>query len=129
MRTLASLLIALAFAGAARADVHPRYHEANKAAAAAVVVLAVRVVIPEIDGDGMGECLIEGAVSRVERGRAAAIGDDVALTVPCFTEDAQLPSSGIQWQEMQALVGSNHGRVWLDGRGEQIEGRYYQIID
>jgi hypothetical protein len=128
MRILIPILLALVALPAA-ADIDPRYHEAARAAAAGVEVIQVRVVVPEVGADGMGECVIEGPVMAVERGSVHALGEDIAVTVPCFTEDAVLPASPTQWQAVQALVGSNHGRVWLNADGSQLDRRYYQIVD
>ena len=120
-------LLALLVAGPALADVHPRYHEANKAAAANVVVLR----LDSLDEQGMtdmGDCSLTGRVERVERGGLLAPGREMTVTVPCYTRDATLPSSGIQWQAVEQLRAARRGRVWLDADGEQIDGRYFQIL-
>ena len=120
-------LLALLIAGPALADVHPRYHEANKAAAANVVVLR----LDSLDEHGltdMGDCTLTGRVERVERGALLGPGREMTVTVPCHTRDAALPSSGIQWQAVEQLRTARRGRVWLDAQGGQIDGRYFQIL-
>lgn len=120
-------LLALLIAGPALADVHPRYHEANKAAAANVVVLRLDT-LDEHGLTDMGDCTLTGRVERVERGALLAPGREMTVTVPCHTRAATLPSSGIQWQAVEQLRTARRGRVWLDARGGQIDGRYFQIL-
>ena len=127
-----AVLIALTIAGLAApalADIHPMYHERNKAAAASVAVVEVTSVAPRLQADHMGECDIEGRVTTVERGGHLAVGQAVSLVVDCVTEDAILPSSGIQWQEAARLQASSTGRVWLNADGSMLSPRYYQVID
>ena len=127
MRRLFALLL---FAAApAAADVHPRYHEANKAAAASVVVMSIDSFRASgLGRDRMGDCILRGRVETVERGRGLAAGLPLMITVPCYTARAELPSSGIQWQSVERLRGAARGRVWLNAEGAQIDGRYFQIL-
>ena len=120
-------LLALLVAGPALADVHPRYHAANRAAAANVVVLRLDS-LDEHGLTGMGDCTLTGRVESVERGGLLAAGREMTVTVPCHTRNATLPSSGIQWQAVEQLRTARRGRVWLDAAGEQIDGRYFQIL-
>lgn len=127
MRRLSFLLLLAATPAAA--DIHPRYHEAYKAAAANVVVLSVdRFGASGVRRDGMGDCTLEGRVEAVERGGRFTPGQAMTVTVPCFTARAQLPSSGIQWQPVEQLRGATRGRVWLNAEGAQLDQRYFQIL-
>lgn len=127
MRALA--FAALALSTPAVADVHPRYHEAAKAAAAHVVIMTIDTLSATgVGRDGMGDCTLRGRVETVERGSLLASGQPLTVTVPCYVERAQLPSSGIQWQSVEQLRQARSGRVWLDAQGAQVGSRYFQIL-
>ena len=129
MRAVLTALAVVGFATSALADIHPMYHERNKAAAASVAVVDVTSITPALRPDHMGECTIAARVTAVERGDLLAVGQRLALTVDCFTEEAMLPSSGMQWQEVARLEASSTGRVWLNADGSMLSPRYYQILD
>ena len=129
MRAVLTALAVVGFATSAVADIHPMYHERNKAAAASVAVVDVASVTPALGPDHMGECTIAARVAAVERGDHLVAGERLMLTVDCFTEDATLPSSGMQWQEVARLEAPSTGRVWLNADGSMVSPRYYPILD
>ena len=84
MRAVLTALAVVGFATSALADIHPMYHERNKAAAASVAVVDVTSITPALRPDHMGECTIAARVTAVERGDHLAVGQRLALTVTCF---------------------------------------------
>lgn len=113
-------------AAPALAEIHPRYHQEAKAAAANVVIMTIEAV----DDHGltdMGDCTLTGRVEAVERGSLLQPGAPLTVTVPCYRQNARLPVGATQWQSREALQAERLGRVWLDETGAQIPRRYFQL--
>ena len=125
---LTATILALTLATASSTDIHPRYHEANRAAAANVVIMRIER-LNEHGLSDMGDCTLTGRVEAVERGTRLTHGQALTVSVPCYVNAASLPSSGMQWQAVHQLRAAGRGRVWLNAEGGQINGRYFRILD
>jgi len=125
-RLSAMILVLTLLAGAAAADIHPRYHPAARAAATNVVVICVDRL--ENHGlTGMGDCTLTGRSLTLKRGQLLSPGQSLTVTVPCMSPARTCPqalSSGRPWSGCDA----RQGRVWLNAKGGQIARRYFEIL-
>lgn len=115
-------LAILAFTPGARALLAPQYYEQARREAASVIVLEVRSVTPP-DG-AFGLCQVAGAVRRVERGTAFAVGQAAKVGVPCAKPDARPPLGGTIYQGIASLKAAPFGRAYLDAAGGLALSQY-----
>lgn len=117
MRAL--LLLAAIFAAVpAFAALPPQFYEEARANAESVLVVRIERVagLPFIRW--YGDCQVSGVVETVERGSRYRTGDPVHIAVPCMRENAQVPASGVQYEQVSELRRSSWGRAWLNADGE-----------
>jgi len=57
-------------------------------------------------------------VEAVERGERYGVGQSIAIGAPCRRPNAQIPASGVQYEDAAELRRSRWGRAWLDPHGE-----------
>jgi hypothetical protein len=116
MRAL--ILAVVSFAAPAFAALAPEYYEQARANADSVVVVRVERVAGLALMRASGDCRVSGVVEAVERGSRHSVGDALSIVVPCRRANAQIPASGVQYEEANELRRSRWGRAWLDANGE-----------
>jgi hypothetical protein len=117
MRAL--LLLAAIFAAVpAFAALPPQYYEEARANAESVLVMRIERVAGLPLMRWYGDCQVTGVVETVERGSRHRAGDTIHIAVPCMRENAQIPASGVQYEQASELRRSRWGRAWLNANGE-----------
>jgi hypothetical protein len=121
---LASLCAAVALAGAAHAALAPQYYEEARRNADSIVVIHISEVDDLPFSRGYGDCTVRGRVAAVERGSRYAANQRIEITVPCKRNNAAVPASGVQWQDVRDLRRYRWGRAWLTPEGELALSQY-----
>jgi hypothetical protein len=117
MRAL--FLLAAIFVNApAFAALPPQYYEEARANAENVLVVRVERVAGLPFMRGYGDCRVSGVVETVERGSRHRTGETIQISVPCMRQNAQIPASGVQYEQVSELRRSHWGRAWLNANGE-----------
>jgi hypothetical protein len=111
------LLLAVFFAVPAFAALPPQYYEEARANAENVVVVRVERVAGLGLANGYGECRVTGTVAAVERGTRHSTAERLSIAVPCRRASANIPASGVQYEDMSELRRSRWGRAYLDANG------------
>jgi hypothetical protein len=101
----------------ARAALPPHYYEEARRTADSVVVISVAHVRGLWLWRGYGDCRVSGRVERVERGERYRPDDPIVVDVPCRRAHAEIPASGVQYQDLNELRRSRRGRAWLTPDG------------
>lgn len=117
MRALVFALT-IAFAGVAEAALAPQYYEEARNTADSVIVMRVDGVRQIPRSKGFGDCQVYGRISVVERGERYAAGDRISINVPCRRPRADVPASGVLYENANELSLSRWGRAWLTPEGE-----------
>lgn len=117
MRTLAFLFVT-ALATAAQAALSPQYYEEARNTADSVVIVRVDGVRQAPRSKGFGDCVVYGRVAGVERGDRYAAGDRISIDVPCRRPNADVPASGVLYENALELGRSRWGRAYLTTEGE-----------
>jgi hypothetical protein len=112
------LLAAIFAAVPAFAALPPQYYEEARANAESVLVVRIERTAGLAFRRGYGDCHVFGVVEAVERGSRYSAGDAVRISVPCRRPNAQIPASGVQYEEVAELRRSRWGRAWLNVNGE-----------
>ena len=117
MRAL--LLLAAIFTTVpAFAALPPQYYEEARANAESVLVVRIERVTGLPFMRWYGDCEIAGVIETVERGSRHRAGEVIHISVPCRRQNAQIPASGVQYEEVSELRRSRWGRAWLNADGE-----------
>lgn len=82
---IACLLVGMALASPARAELPPYVYEAERQAARDVVIISDVQVQPYSGKTTSGACTIKGKVEAVERGATFRSGESIALKITCIT--------------------------------------------
>ena len=115
----AVLILAVIFATtAAFAALPPQYYDEARANAESVLVVQIDRTLGLPIMRGYGACRLSGRVAAVERGARYSVGEAVTISVPCRRQNAQIPASGVQYEDVGELRRSRWGRAWLNANGE-----------
>lgn len=112
------LLAAIFVTVPAFAALPPQYYEEARANAESVLVVRVERTAGLAFMRGYGDCRVSGVVEAVERGSRYSAGDAVTISLPCRRQNAQIPASGVQYEDVSELRRSRWGRAWLNANGE-----------
>jgi hypothetical protein len=114
MAAAAALLTTTAGGGAAAKD---RWKDEDPATARAKAREVLLVAIPRAaqPGAGAGECRVEAAVLRAERGRPSEPGSPIEFTLPCASTNEAEAAGGGRRVPLAALAAGRLGRLYLGG--------------